>query len=296
MSIYDLTVIGVGRLGGAIALALSRNGYTISQLVTRNAGQANQIADLIEPRPKVLTLEHFDGILSDVIFICTQDSEIAPIGEILAEKLEQMPLVFHTSGALSSDVLSPLQKLGCEVASFHPLVSVSDPIEGAASFADAYFCLEGDKEAVFVGKQIVETLGGKPFSIETRFKPLYHASAVMACGHLVTLISAAVEMFSCCGIAPERAQEILLPLIQSTINNLQRQSPAQALTGTFARTDLASLEAHLRALGEYGTQEQMETYLLLGRLSLELARRQGADDLSISKMNEIIRSWTASIQ
>jgi predicted short-subunit dehydrogenase-like oxidoreductase (DUF2520 family) len=296
MSIYDLTVIGVGRLGGAIALALSRKGYTISQLVAHNAKQANQIADLIEPRPKVLTLEHFDGILSDVIFICTQDSEIASIGEILAEKLEQMPLVFHTSGALSSDILAPLQRLGCEVASFHPLVSVSDPIEGAESFEEAYFCLEGDDEAVFVGKQIVETLGGKPFSIETRFKPLYHASAVTACGHLVTLISEAVEMFSRCGLAPEMAQEILLPLIQSTVNNLQRQSPVQALTGTFARADLASLEAHLRALDEFGTKQQLETYLFLGRLSLGLARRQGADDLSISKMNEIIRGRTASNQ
>jgi predicted short-subunit dehydrogenase-like oxidoreductase (DUF2520 family) len=289
MSIYDVTVIGVGRLGGALALALSKNGYKINQLVVRNSPNAERVSQLIVPPPKVLTLEEFDGILSDIIFITTQDSEIIDVAQKLSENLEQLPLVFHTSGALSSEILLPLQKIGCKVASFHPLVSVSDSLRGIESFKNAYFCLEGDTEAVFIGTKIVETLGGKAFSIETKFKPLYHAAAVTACGHVVTLISLAIEMFANCGIEENEAQKILFPLIKSTINNLSNQKPAEALTGTFARADLTSLESHLIALRESVSEEILETYLQLGQHSLELALIQGADPPAVEAMSQVLK-------
>ena len=43
------------------------------------------------------------------------------------------------------------------------------------------------KKAVEAAKKIVDALGGKSFSIETKYKTLYHASAVTACGHLVAV-------------------------------------------------------------------------------------------------------------
>lgn len=288
MSIYEVTIVGIGKLGGALALALSRNGYKISQLIARNRKKAEQIAGLIDPKPEILTLEDLAEINSDIIFITTQDSEIAGVAEKLASIIEQMPLVFHTSGALSSDVLAPLRQEGCEVASFHPLISVSSSINGAENFRDAYFCLEGDENAVFIGKQVVETLGGKPFSIETKSKALYHAAAVMACGHLVAIVSAAIEMFSKCGVEKIEAQEILLPLIRSTVANLSTQTPAQALTGTFARADLASLQAHLQTLRENMPDEIIKIYQLLGLYSLDLARQQGADEQSLEIMKKTL--------
>lgn len=288
MSIYDVTVIGIGRLGGALALALSRHGYKINQLVVRDKEKAKRIADLINPTPEILILDESTEINSDIVFIATPDSEIAGVAETLAVGLDQMPLIFHTSGALSSNILAPFQREGCEVASFHPLVSISDSIKGAENFSGAYFCLEGDSNALFIGKQIVETLGGKPFSIETKNKALYHAAAVMACGHIVSLISAAIEMFTKCGVEKRQAQEILLPLIKSTVVNLSEQTPAEALTGTFARGDIVSLEAHLSALRENMPEEILEIYLQLGKYSLELAGQQGVSEKSLENMKRIL--------
>ena len=288
MSIYDVTIIGLGRLGSALALAFSQNGYKVSQLVVRNNKNVEEITGRIKPKPDILTIERAAEINADIIFITTQDSEIVDVAEKLARNLEQLPLVFHASGALDSNILEPLRQLGCEVASFHPLVSISDPIGGAASFQDKYFCLEGDENAVFIGRQIVETLGGKPFAIKPGTKPLYHASAVIACGHLTALLSIALEVFSKCGLDDEKAKEILLPLVSSTINNISKQTPAEALTGTFARGDAASLNEHLRAFRGNMSDELLEIYLLLGERSLDLAKQQGTSEDVISGIRQII--------
>lgn len=290
MNFFDVTIIGVGRLGGALALALSEKGYQISGLVSRNKEKAEKIAQLINPKPKILSENEFEKITSNIIFISTQDTEILNVANELAEKLEDLPFVFHTSGSRSSKILSGLNDEGFEVASFHPLVSFSDPIAGVKNFNDSYICIEGDSQAVSIARQIAIDLGGKPFSIAPENKLLYHASAVTACGHLVSLLSVAVEMLAHCGLEKQKAKEILLPLVKSTINNLSEQTFGEALTGTFARGDAETLKAHLEILTRSVSQDVLEIYLLLGKQSLELARQNGVDTKRLQVMNDLLET------
>lgn len=288
MSIFDVSIIGIGRLGGALALALSKKGYKIKELVSRNLQKAETIADLISPRPKILSENELEKISASLIIIATQDTEVESVAKELAIKLENLPLVFHTSGSRSSKILSQLSNEGFEVASFHPLISFSDPVSSVGNFKDAYVCIEGDLEAVEIAKQLVNELGGKPFTVQPKFKTLYHASAVTACGHLVALISVAIEMLNKCGLEPSQAQEVLLPLVKSTINNLTNQTPAQALTGTFARADSETLMEHLKTLKENISDELLEVYILLGKRSLDLALQNGMKEESIEFMRKLL--------
>lgn len=251
----SVSIIGVGRVGGALAIALPKDKYAVDNLIGRDETAAE--------------------ISSDVVFITTQDSEIAAVAESLVGQLKPGTLVFHTSGSNPSSILDALKDTGCKTGSIHPLVSVSSPELGPERFRGAYFCVEGEPEAVTVGKQIVADLGGKPFAIDTKFKTLYHASAVTACGHLVALFDAAVEMMTKVGLSDADAKEILLPLVTSTVQNLGEQTTAAALTGTFARADIETFTRHLGALNQYVSDDLLEIYLLLGERSLELAAKQG---------------------
>lgn len=280
-----ITIIGVGRVGGALALALSGKGFEIENLIVRNDRTANKICEFIEPKPKISTLEEVSEISSEIVFITTQDFEIENAAQKLAGKIKNSkPLVFHTSGSLSSEILKPLRENGCLTGSIHPLVSLSDAVLGAERFADSYFCVEGDAGAVETARKIVEKLGGNPFTIETKHKILYHASAVTACGHLVALIDAAIEMLSKCGLDADSAKKTLLPLIKSTVENLEVQSTAEALTGTFARADVKTFEKHLAALDESVSGEAKAIYLQLGARSAHLAERQGANAENLSEI------------
>ncbi len=73
----------------------------------------------------------------------------------------------HTSGALSSEVLRPLQNEGFAVGSLHPLVAISDAQSGAEWLTRSFFSLEGDAAAIRFGRRIVRDLGGQSFTIDS---------------------------------------------------------------------------------------------------------------------------------
>ncbi len=282
-----VSIIGIGRVGGALAIALARKGYVIENLFVRNDQTARKVAEIIEPTPQIIASDNFSKSTSDIVFITTQDTEIESAARNLAKNLRNNPFVFHTSGALSSEILQSLKEIGCQTGSIHPLVSISDARLGAERFDGANFCVEGGAEAVKLAKRIVADLGGRSFSIETEFKTLYHASAVTACGHLVALVETAVEMLTKCGLDEMQAQKMLLPLIKSTVENLETQSTPEALTGTFARADVVTFEKHLAAL-ENVSPEAREIYLQLGARSTHLAERQGANAENLSEIRRQI--------
>lgn len=281
-----ISIIGAGRLGGALALALAEKGFEIENLVVRRRHNAEKIAETANA--EILTSDETEKIASGVIFIATQDFEIETVAANLAEKLKIKATVFHTSGALSSEVLQALKNKGCPAGSLHPLVSVSDAFLGKERFKGAYFCLEGDAEAVKLAEQIVEKLEGRSFFVETKYKTLYHASAVTACGHLVALIDTAIEMLARCGLENTEAKKILLPLVESTVENLKTQTPAQALTGTFARADVEIFQKHLETLRENVSDKVLEMYLQLGLRSLHLAEEQDVSRENVEIMRREI--------
>lgn len=287
-----ISIIGIGRMGGALAIALSKKGFEIENLMVRNFEKAGQVAELIAPEPNILIFDKVSAVIADIIFITTPDSEIENVAANLIAKINQKtdekPFVFHTSGSRSSEILNNLKEIGCKTGSLHPLVSISDHITGADSFRDVFFCVEGDAEAVAMQKEIVEKLGGKSFSIETKYKTLYHAAAVTACGHLVALIDAALEMLEKCGLDESSGRQILLPLIKSTIENLEQQTTAAALTGTFARADAETLRRQIDALTENVSPEALDIFLQLGRRSVHLAEMQGANREKLEEVQKVI--------
>lgn len=280
----SVAIIGIGRVGGALALSLPAEKYRVSGMVSRE--WTDEVVALAKRIPTAVLVPPDDlaaGMQADIVFFCTQDGELRDaINEYKGWVKDAT--VFHTSGSTSSSVLEGLLDSRNSIGSLHPLVSVSRPELGPERFRGAFFCVEGDPAAVQLGREIAADLGGKPFTIDTRFKTLYHASAVTAAGHVVALFDAAVEMMTKCGLSTEQSTEILLPLVGSSVDNMKQQSTAAALTGTFARADAETLVRHLAALNEVGSDELLEIYLLLGERSLELAARQGVSAERLEKM------------
>ncbi|HVI72963.1 MAG TPA: Rossmann-like and DUF2520 domain-containing protein [Pyrinomonadaceae bacterium] len=268
-----VSIIGAGRLGTALAVALADKSYSIQSLVARTAASARKAAKLLDEDSQILAARNL-GLLrpADLFLITTPDDQIAHVASELS-RLEttraraQKPTALHTSGALSAEVLAPLRKRGWSTGSIHPLISVS----GSTTALDgAFWSVEGDKTALRVGKTIVRDLGGKSFSIRSEDKPLYHAAAVMSAGNVVALFDVALEMLVQCGLNRKTARSILLPLLASTVHNLETKDPAAALTGTFARGDIETVKRHLKALKT--NKDALELYRLLGKRSLKLTK------------------------
>lgn len=276
----SISIVGAGRLGGSLALALDRAGFRIENLFYRSTKPTSALSDLLTSSV-IASLSDDVKISSDIILITTQDAAIVSAAGQIVSLIKGSPTVFITSGAIASSEIAFLRKNSCEVGSIHPLVSVSDSISGSDRFKGTYFCVEGDAKAVENAHLLVKSLGGHPFSIDTDKKPLYHAAAVTASGHLVALLDTAVEMLEKCGIDRGSAKRILLPLITSTIENLDQQGIEASLTGPFARGDGATFERHLATLKENTTTDERQIYLNLAERSLEIALRLKGTDAAL---------------
>ncbi len=273
-----VSIVGSGRLGTALARALAASNYEIEALVSRKIARARRAAAMVGSATIALSEKQLSALpASKIILVTTPDGEILKTAERIAS-LEASPrgrTVLHTSGALSaSEVLAPLAAVGFATGSLHPLVSISEPRTGAEKLREAFYCVEGDAAAKRVARSIVKDLEGHSFHIASNSKPLYHAAAVMASGHVTALVALASEMLVNCGLDKKTARRVLLPLLESTVANLSVSEPATALTGTFARGDLITVRRHLQALANARLSEALAAYKLLGRRSLDLVEKK----------------------
>jgi predicted short-subunit dehydrogenase-like oxidoreductase (DUF2520 family) len=267
----EVSIIGTGRLGTTLAVALAGRGYAIRSLVARTAESARKAARLLDAEVQVLAAKQLRSLVfADVFLITVPDDQIPRVAHELSNvrfNADQKKMTaLHTSGALSSDVLAPLREKGWHTGSIHPLLSVSG--SGDDSLRGAFWSVEGDRSALRLGKEIVRDLEGKSFSIRSEDKPLYHAAAVMVSGNVVALFDVALQMLAECGLDRETARAILLPLIASTIRSLETKTPEASLTGTFSRGDVATVKRHLASMRN---PEVRDLYRILGERSLELA-------------------------
>ncbi len=306
-----MSIIGAGRLGTALGLALKGAGYKVEVVATKRASAARRAARAFGPGTLAITADKLGTMTPSqqarfdrcaLILIATPDDVIASVAKHLAAISQAKPLrsrsdknrlighrvVLHTSGALAAEVLKPMRRAGFAAGSLHPLVSISDSQTGAKLLAGAFFSVEGDAAAVRLGKSIVSHLGGESFKIDSGRKALYHAAALTASPHMTALFDIAVDMLGVCGVPPARAQRILLPLVESTLANLKSQDPARALTGTFARNDMATVQAHLAALEAANVPQALNAYVALGQRSVSMAKTRGANPTGLAKISRIL--------
>lgn len=270
----EISIIGAGRLGTALAVALARKGYSIRSLVARNPRHARQTANLLDAEVQVLAAEKLHWLdPADAYLITTPDDQIREVAARLTRlKVARRVTALHTSGALSAEALAPLRRKGWNIGSIHPLISVTS-VE--TLLQNAFWSIEGDTPARRLARRIVRDLEGKSFTISAEDKALYHAAAVMSSGNVVALFDVAVEMLIQCGLNRKMARKILLPLLASTINNLQTKDPVHALTGTFSRGDIETVKRHLKALKH--NRAGLDLYRLLGKRSLKLSEANGLE-------------------
>lgn len=243
-----LAIIGAGRVGRALGRRLHELGWNIGAVVMRNEASARKSVRFIGAGKARAALS-LEVLASRVILITTPDDSIPSVVRALArlggEELRGK-IVLHTSGALSAAVLKPLQDLGAATGSMHPLQSFSGLAVPALD--GKMFAIEGDQQAVRCARQIVRALGGLPVQIPGRSKPLYHAAAAFAAGHVLAIEEASVQLLMLAGMKRGEAVRALLPLTRQVLDNFERLGPSAAWTGPLARGDFGVVASHMSAM------------------------------------------------
>jgi predicted short-subunit dehydrogenase-like oxidoreductase (DUF2520 family) len=234
-----LSVVGAGRAGRTMGRLLAGTGlFQLGDVIAQSMKSAEDAVQFMQGG----TARALDGpnIAGDAVLIAVPDDRIATIAALLAAQQREWhgTVVFHLSGAQSSELLTPLTELGACCASVHPLASFADPAVVIARFAGTYCAVEGDARAKAAIVPALHAMGAHVFEIDTADKLVYHAAAVIASNYLVALIDVAVRTAGLAGLSANTAYPMLEPLARMSLDNALKLGARDALTGPIARNDM----------------------------------------------------------
>ena len=262
-----ISIVGPGNLGSALATTLREAGYSVSAIAVRQgskkASQAQALARKIGAKLVRIGSQPFD---SDIVWLTVPDDDIATVAHEMAKSGDwRRKIVFHSSGALTSDELAPLRAKGARVASVHPMMTF---VRGEVpQMAGVAFAVEGDTAAIRAAKAIVEELGGTPFVIKKENKVHYHIFGSFASPLVIALMATMEEVALAAGISRNEIKRVMEPLLWQTLRNYLKHDAGSAFSGPLARGDVATIKKHLNAL--QGMTQVREVYAALARAAVK---------------------------
>lgn len=268
---FKLGFIGAGTVGTALAVRLASNGYPVAAVSSRSQTSAQNLARAVDG---CRAFDNNQAVADNaqLIFITTPDDAIAPVTSQIHWHPGQS--VVHCSGADSTAILQPAREAGAQVGAFHPLQTFASPQQAMENIPGSTFALEAEEPLLNTLKDMSTALGGHWVVLKASDKVLYHASAVIACNYMVTLVKLATDLWQSFNIPPQQAIQALLPLIRGTIHNIETVGIPQCLTGPIARGDIGTINKHLDALDKTAPH-LLSTYCELGRQTIPIALAKG---------------------
>jgi predicted short-subunit dehydrogenase-like oxidoreductase (DUF2520 family) len=267
----SLTLVGPGRAGRALARSWLSAGGRLEDVIGRDRASAEEaVREIPGGHPRALAEAYSDCA---ILVLAIPDDAIAPVANALAGRVS-CRVAFHLSGALSSEALHALARVGVSTGSLHPLRAFT----GAAgeTWRSALVAIEGEEEAAQSGAALVAAIGARAQRISREGKALYHAAATLAAGGTVALLSLAVRAWGAAGFPESEARAALAALAVGAASAAGTQPFDGALTGAIARRDIGTIRSHLDALR--GSPETLEAYTLLAEEALRLTPRRGKEE------------------
>ncbi|MDT0446893.1 Rossmann-like and DUF2520 domain-containing protein [Streptomyces johnsoniae] len=264
-------VVGAGRVGPALAAALSLAGHRpvaasgVSDASRRRAEALLPGVPLVAP----------DEVLAraDLVLLTVPDDALPGLVAGLAETGAVRPgqLLVHSSGRYGAGVLAPALRAGGLPLALHPAMTFTGTPVDVQRLAGCSFGVTAPAELRLAAEALVIEMGGEPEWIEEGARPLYHAALALGANHLVTLVAQALELLRTAGVsAPDR---MLGPLLGAALDNALRSGDA-ALTGPVARGDAGTVAAHVAELRAHAPQA-LAGYLAMARTTADRALDRG---------------------
>ena len=253
MATPPVQVLGAGRAGRAIAAALRGAGLTVrvwNRSASPHADAHGALPDLRASRTWLL---------------CVHDGALQGLARRIANEMGRCRghVALHCAGRLDAGILGALADVGAETGSLHPLQSLrGDP--SVDRLSGAFCAVEGSPAARQQAEWLVGQMGAHAVTLPAGTKGAYHAAAVLAANFATVLGAGGVALLEAIGVPPPTSRDMLVPLLRGTIEHFAKAEGTAALTGPFARGDLAAVADHVAALSRHAP-EWLGVYRSLAR-------------------------------
>lgn len=280
----DVGIIGTGRVGRALALALNQKTGCGFTAWNRSADALRSFQTLL-PQLEVASSPEAVAERAELILLTVSDDGLADTVERISKARIEWPsrTVAHFSGRSSADVLRPFHEQGACVIAFHPAMAFAgDAKDDVKRLETTKFAVTAlTDEAERKGEALVRLLGGSPFIVRNEDRVLYHAALTHASNHLVTLVVQARELLDQLNI--EGGAEIIRPLLEAALANSLAKGAAGA-TGPVVRGDAETIHKQVTALADH-SPDLLASYCAMTLAGIAIAER--AERITPAKAEEL---------
>jgi len=285
----DISIVGAGRAGTAVAVLWQRAGHRIVAV----SGGAATAERATRHLPGVPVLGAPDAArAAELVVIGVPDDLIAATVQELADAgAVASGWVAHLSGATPLSALDAARSAGARRLGIHPLQTFPD-VDAAVERIPGCVVAIGadDDEGAALAERLARDLGGRPFRLPEERRAIYHAAAVFASNYLVAATGVAEVLLEVAGVPDPIGA--LTPLQQATLANIARSGPAEALTGPAVRGDAGTIELNLQALAN-SSPWAVDAYVEMARVALDLAMRGGRlSPNHRAEVDEVLARWS----
>jgi predicted short-subunit dehydrogenase-like oxidoreductase (DUF2520 family) len=264
-------VVGAGRVGTALAVALGRAGH---EVVAVSAVSDASVRRIEQRLPGVVISRPPEVVASADLILMTVPDDVLPglvAGLAATGAAVEGRLIAHASGRHGLGVLDPVAAVGALPLALHPVMTFTGRPDDIDRLAGISFGITAPDPLRPVAEALVVEMGGEPVFIAEEQRDLYHAALASGANYLVTLVTAASDLLRDAGVThPAR---MLGPLLSAALDNALRLGDA-ALTGPVARGDADTVASHVNAL-RADAPEVLPAYLALARLTADRAVAAG---------------------
>jgi predicted short-subunit dehydrogenase-like oxidoreductase (DUF2520 family) len=274
-----VAVIGPGRVGTLLTVALARAGWRPVAVAGGSAAAREHVAAMVAGcRPTDVPAEAVADV--DLVLVATPDAAVEAVVTDLArsDALRQTHRVVHVAGSLG---LAPLRRAvlaGAGVAACHPAMTVPTGARDPDLLVGTAWAVTAPPACRGWAHDLVVDLGGDPHDVPDEVRPLYHAGLAVGSNAVAAGVVVARQLLLAAGIADPAP--FLGPLVERSVGNALT-SGAAALTGPVVRGDVGTVAAHLAALGadvpELRDAYRDLTRVLLGRVRAGLSPAAAAE-------------------
>jgi predicted short-subunit dehydrogenase-like oxidoreductase (DUF2520 family) len=267
----NVGIVGAGRVGTALSVALRRAGHRITGASAVSSASRQRIERFL---PDVPVLQPEEVLAAaDLVLLTVPDDALAALVAGLATTGAPLAgrMLLHASGRHGLAVLEPAVRLGALPLALHPVMTFTGRPDDVDRLAGISFGVTAPEVLRPAAEVLVMEMGGEPVFIAEADRALYHAALAGAANHLVTQVVQAEDLLARAGV--KQPARMLAPLLSAALDNALRLGDA-ALTGPVARGDAETVADHLQALRAHAP-EALPAYLAMARLTASRALASG---------------------
>ena len=232
----NFSIIGSGNIAHYIGTRCKEAGNVIENIISTNETTGTSLAEKLD----ATYLSDYNQSQSKTFLLAIPDDAIR---DLISEDFFNDKSVIHTSGSIGLEELTELSE---HRACIWPIFSIKK--EKLPTRNDIPFVLQSSnqpsrKKAV----SFLKCLTNNVSEVDDKQKAILHLSAVLVNNFTNHLFAQSEQLLSSRNLS---FNDLMIPIIQNTVNKLSHESPINLQTGPAVRGDQGTINKHLDVIQE----------------------------------------------